>query len=268
MVDAIVRCGKGIQSVVKTVNNSKCAVRIPIYKANMIATSNTTGTFVDQSSTNVINKECVTLTPELQSLTFAIDSRIDDCVDDCSNLREYITTKGAEAIYNGNEAELMTTITTASGTAIPLGAGDLLGNLIKLWKTVKNVQTNKNKEIVMICNQAIIDELNWLRDDENRLMFNVAETCPITGCETVCRAKMKLVAVDDYTIPVSNTGQTDVYCFCADNIMFTNSVVEIKERRWDETLNDLDDIVVYMNYRKSLIPAMFPNSVKKMTFTI
>ncbi|MGL5964715.1 MAG: hypothetical protein ACRCZ2_10025, partial [Fusobacteriaceae bacterium] len=143
-----------------------------------------------------------------------------------------------------------------------------LDDLIKLYKEIKKVQTNKNKEIVIFCNQLVIDDLEWLRDDDNNLIFDIKESCPITGCQTVCRAKMKLQAVDDLTIPVNALGQTDIYGACVDNIYFTSSKAEIKERKWDTMLNDMNDRIIALNYRTSGIPAIFPNSVKKITRTV
>ncbi|MGL5963816.1 MAG: hypothetical protein ACRCZ2_05405, partial [Fusobacteriaceae bacterium] len=172
MIDAIVNCGRGIQSVVKTKSNLKCPVKIGIYKGTAVATSNPTKTFSDQSSSTVLAKECFTLTPTLQSITWDIESEIDDCnFSDCGSFKDWLVKKFGEAIFNGNEANLMTTLVANAGASLTLTGGDLLDDLIKLYKEIKKVQTNKNKEIVIFCNQLVIDDLEWLRDDDNNLIF-------------------------------------------------------------------------------------------------
>lgn len=270
MVDAIISCGKGIQSVVTNKRGTDgCPTSFAIYKSQMVATTNVSGTLVDQSALNPIAKECFVLSLVRQSITLDLDSELDECdFNDCGSLRDYIASKVAEAIYNGNEANLMATFVANAGVAITPSTGDLLDNLFKLWKSVRSVPTNKNKNTAIFVNQMVIDELDFLRDEQGRMIFDTLYECPITGCQTICRAKMKLVGVDDLTIPVNNLGQTDAYAVCVDNVKFSATPATIKERKWDEMLVDFIDRMVAFNKRNSGIPALLPNSVKKMTLTI
>lgn len=267
MIDAVARCGKGIQNYIPKKFGTECPVKFAIANYTPIATANTTNTFTDQSGTYPLVKECLTLTPALQSITLDIEE--DNCnFENCGNIKEYITSKIGEAIYNGTENQLVALFNAKAGTAITNSGGDIIDDLIKLNKEVKKVSTNKGKKIITFVNELVIDEILSSRDDNNNFIFDYKDTCPVTGCRTICVAGMTIVGLDDLSLSVSSTGITNIFCVCVDNVMYGGSNAKILERRWDTMLVDMTDRIVAMNKVAMDIPATLPNSVKKMVITL
>lgn len=269
-VDAIIHCGKGLQSVVKNKGGKKkCATSFQIYKTEMTATSNVTGVLDDQSASNPIIKECFVLTPVLQSLTLDVDSRIDNCdFNDCGSFKDYLSSVFGKAIYNGNEINLVATLVANAGVGIAPAAGDLIDQLIKLWNSNAGINTNKNKRRVIAVNSSVIHRLSQVRDENGNFILDSKDKCPVTGCYNLCIAGMELIGMDDLAMPINNLGQTDAFALTVDNVFFSATPAEINERDYRVMLVSMDNRMVAINYRASGIPAILPDTVRKMTITL
>lgn len=266
-IDAIVKCAGGISGNISVKSTAKCPVKIGITKRQLIATKNPTKIFTDQSGTAGFTKACVTLTPELQSVTIQMDAMIDEC-NDCGDFSAGIAKLSSEAVFLGTEADLMATFIANAGSALVL-SGDLWARLRDLTKAVETVPTNRNKTVTLYANQSVIKEIRWLRDNNGKPLFDYIGVCPITGCETLCWYGLKIVGVDDTILPIV-AGLTNVFAVCDDNVFRTESPVEQKSKTWDQCcLENMLNKIVTFNFVTSKIDAtMFPGSVKMTQIAI
>ncbi len=266
-IEAIIHCAGGISGSIRPKSTAKCPVRLGVINRSLIASKNPTRVFTDQSGSLAITKACVTMTPEFQSVTFDTDAMTDEC-NDCGDFAVGLTKVSSEAIFLGTEADLLATFNANAGTAIT-ATGDLYNKLWTGFKAVRDVPTNRNKEIEIYCNQSVIDDLMRTRDDNRNFVFDIKSQCPITGCQTVCVGRLKLTGVDDQILPIIS-GSTMVYFVCKDNVYRTESPVEQKSKTWDQCcLENMNNRIVTMNWISSKIDAtMFPNTVKKMAITL
>jgi hypothetical protein len=107
------------------------------------------------------------------------------------------------------------------------------------------------------------------RDDNRNFVFDIKDQCPVTGCQTVCVGRLRLIGVDDQILPII-AGSTNVYFVCIDNVFRTESRLEQKAKTWEQCcLENMENRIVTLNWISSKIDStMFPSTVKMMAITL
>jgi hypothetical protein len=229
------------------------------------------GGFVDQSSSVVsgARKECMTISPQFRYTYYKTDARMCKNEAPCGSLIDDLvgdTTKKQVKKFR------QVVLAAANAVAVTItGTGDLINKLVMGHNGLADLPDNQGKDIIGYCNIAVVRRIKQLRDINGQFVVDSSETCPVTGCVTICFSGMTLKSVESEFAPIigTTTKTTDVLFVSVKNIFAVKSATKTAEVTWDKILTNLEDTIMSLQANNAKIPTVLATSTAtKVTITL
>jgi hypothetical protein len=229
------------------------------------------GVFADQSGSVVsgIRKECMTINPQFRYTYYKTDARMCQNNAPCGSLVDDLvgdTTKKQVKKFR------QVVLATANSIAVTVtGTGDMINKLVIGFNALADLPDNQGKEIIGYSNIAVIRRIKQLRDVNGRFIVDSTETCPVTGCVTICFSGMTLKSIESEFAPIigTTTKTTDVLFVSVKNIFGVKSATKTAEVAWDKILTTMEDTIMSLQANNAKVPTILAGSTAtKVTITL